>query len=387
MWKNFGNTSTKIKMFVAIALLVGVGVTTYIAMGVDNGDGSGEPSLAVPDGDAGENNKSAKATESKAEPKGVTEKTEANAVQVTSTNSGGVTERMELAVDKSGNVQNAVHTVEVVVAKVEVEVPRSEVEAPAVAVEVSEPEVVEVEVSKAEAETPTAEAETPKNEVETPRIENGVVEEDEAVEPVVGNTEAPVQGSEEQNNNESQEEPSIANEESEEERLAREEAERLAELERQKELWQNPAVFIGVNTYPWSEQCPEQADTFITSWNGNNLGGYVCECVSYVAWKVYESYGIIVNWGHAKYWDDMARTMLYTVNNEPEAGAVGVENNSNYGHVFWVESVNSDGSIAMSDYNNWESSAVYSGTGHAHDYGAMTLSAERASHYSYIHFR
>jgi len=64
----------------------------------------------------------------------------------------------------------------------------------------------------------------------------------------------------------------------------------------------------------------------------------------------------VVNWipnglGNANQWDNRARSMGFTVNTSPAAGSVGVSNSGRYGHVFRVNSVNSDGSINISDMN------------------------------------
>ena len=64
----------------------------------------------------------------------------------------------------------------------------------------------------------------------------------------------------------------------------------------------------------------------------------------------------VVSWipnglGNANTWDDRARSMGFVVNTAPAAGSVGVSNSGRYGHVFRVNSVNSDGSINISDMN------------------------------------
>ncbi len=112
------------------------------------------------------------------------------------------------------------------------------------------------------------------------------------------------------------------------------------------------AIGNGVNTYPKQGACP-----------GDNLrysfyGGYVCQCVSYTGWKVWERYGYLPSgWGNANTWDDAARAVGFRVDNIPEAGTVAVSNAGYYGHVMWVESVNPNGTINLSEYNNSYSSA------------------------------
>lgn len=167
----------------------------------------------------------------------------------------------------------------------------------------------------------------------------------------------------------------------EEERRAREEAERLAH-ENQSGVYA-PSL---TNTYPWQADCPEGRDTYVTVMNGIRIGGNVCECTSYVGWKVYEKYGIGVDWGNANAWSMSAATRGLRVDNVPEVGSAGQVNTPPYGHVFWVESINSDGSIVVSEYNVPYSTYLYSGDSHSADYGARTIPASNAGQYNYIHF-
>lgn len=56
-------------------------------------------------------------------------------------------------------------------------------------------------------------------------------------------------------------------------------------------------------------------------------------------------------WGNANTWDDRARAAGWTVNYTPIAGAIFQTDAGYYGHVGIVESVNSDGTINISDMN------------------------------------
>jgi surface antigen len=84
------------------------------------------------------------------------------------------------------------------------------------------------------------------------------------------------------------------------------------------------------------------------------------ECVSYTAFRVANSGRHMPSWGFtdradAKYWDDLAIRDGIPVDGNPRAGDVAVSNNGSYGHVMYVESVNGDGSINISQYNaNWD---------------------------------
>ncbi|MCR5699884.1 MAG: CHAP domain-containing protein [Candidatus Saccharibacteria bacterium] len=146
------------------------------------------------------------------------------------------------------------------------------------------------------------------------------------------------------------------------------------------------AYYSGDNTYPWQGDCPGSQDYYMTYIDGRAVGGYVCECVSYAGWKAYEYYGVYLAWGHAYSWDDYARAAGYRVDNSPAAGTVGQVDGYPYGHVFWVESVNGDGSINVTEYNNAEATRLYSGSFHYGDFGARTIPAGEVGQYNYIHF-
>ena len=157
-----------------------------------------------------------------------------------------------------------------------------------------------------------------------------------------------------------------------------------AEQEAHPELYRGSA-YTGANTYPWQGDCPEKQDYYGTVWNGYYIGGYVCECVSYAGWKAYEAYGVVLAWGNAYNWDDRARAAGYTVNRTPAAGTIGQVDGGAYGHVFWVESVNGDGSINVTEYNNAYATSLYSGHSHYGDCGSRTISAGEVGRYNYIH--
>lgn len=146
------------------------------------------------------------------------------------------------------------------------------------------------------------------------------------------------------------------------------------------------AYYSGDNTYPWQADCPSRWDAYLTYIDGSAVGGYVCECVSYTGWKAYEQYGLRLAWGNAYSWDDYARAAGYTVDGNPAPGTVGQEDGYPYGHVFWVESVNGDGSINVTEYNNAWATYLYSGDQHYGDFGARTIPASEVGYYNYIHF-
>ncbi len=96
----------------------------------------------------------------------------------------------------------------------------------------------------------------------------------------------------------------------------------------------------------------------IYSWckNGSDISprGYgYRNCTDWAAWKVEGLIGRkIQGLGNANTWDDRAPNMKFTVvHTNPEPGDVAVWNSGTYGHVAFVESVNKDGSVNISQYN------------------------------------
>ena len=169
---------------------------------------------------------------------------------------------------------------------------------------------------------------------------------------------------------------------------AQREAER-AEQEAHPELYRGSA-YTGANTYPWQGDCPGRQDDYITYWEDafgvHKIGGYVCECVSYAGWKAYEAFGVPAAWGNAYSWDDKARALGYRVDHTPAANTIGQADGYPYGHVFWVESVNYDGSINVTEYNNAYATYLYSGSSHYGDFGSRKISASEVWQYNFIHF-
>lgn len=121
-------------------------------------------------------------------------------------------------------------------------------------------------------------------------------------------------------------------------------------------------------------------DSLVDRW-----GMYNRECVSYTAWKVYQTYGYMPYWGgigNAYEWPRNARNANIPTSSTPKALSVAIGTNPSYfgslGHAMWVESVNDDGSIWVSQYN-WYNG----GWG---NYSEMKLNASIASSLTYIYF-
>jgi surface antigen len=122
----------------------------------------------------------------------------------------------------------------------------------------------------------------------------------------------------------------------------------LADLARQYNVSNVTAGDPNKGGYPYSGRCPQQKDAFADQW-----GMYICECVSYTAWKVYSTYGYMPYWGgrgNAKQWPANARAAGYTVSSVPKVGAVGISTGGAYGHAVWVEAV-SGTRVYISQYN------------------------------------
>ncbi|MGK9044866.1 LysM peptidoglycan-binding domain-containing protein [Mammaliicoccus vitulinus] len=108
-----------------------------------------------------------------------------------------------------------------------------------------------------------------------------------------------------------------------------------------------------------------------SSGGGNNL--YTSGQCTYYAFSKRPDIGN--TWGNANNWANAAAQSGYTVNNSPSAGAILQSTAGGYGHVAYVDRVNSDGSIQVSEMN-------YQGVGVV---SSRTISASAAGSYNYIH--
>ena len=125
------------------------------------------------------------------------------------------------------------------------------------------------------------------------------------------------------------------------------------------------------NTYPERGSCPASNCSFYAH------NGYVCQCTSYAVWKAEEYWGINLSdrsyniLGNAKYYAQQYKWNKYYVaksgitpyvDQTPAAKTIAVDTNGQYGHVMWVESVNANGTINISEYNdNWPRGNCYIG--------------------------
>jgi surface antigen len=123
--------------------------------------------------------------------------------------------------------------------------------------------------------------------------------------------------------------------------------------------------------YPAKWDAPIRQDSRLDSW-----GMYNRECVSYAAWKVYQTYGSMPYWGgvgNANQWVRDARRAGIATGPTPAVHSVAISMRGYYGHAMWVEKVAGD-MIYVSQYN-------YDLHGH---YSEMWL---HASDLTYIYFK
>lgn len=164
---------------------------------------------------------------------------------------------------------------------------------------------------------------------------------------------------------------------------------KITELKRQQAI-ENAKRFgggvgiAGGGGYPWGNAycihtgradgpCPNYDWAFNGSiWNYATGGYGFRNCTDWVAWRVGAPAGL----GNANTWDDRAPYYGYTVSSTARVGAAAVSNSGYYGHVMYVEAVNGDGSIVISDYNRMGDGL----------YRMSTLSAAQASYLVYVYF-
>ena len=111
--------------------------------------------------------------------------------------------------------------------------------------------------------------------------------------------------------------------------------------------------------------------------NASSAGGNLYtsgQCTYYVFDRVGGKIGS--TWGNANNWANAAAAAGYTVNNHPTKGAILQTSQGTYGHVAYVESVSSSGSITVSEMNYGHGAGVVT---------TRTISASQAASYNYIH--
>ena len=127
---------------------------------------------------------------------------------------------------------------------------------------------------------------------------------------------------------------------------------------------------VGCGGYP-AVWCNAAQDTLVDNW-----GMYNRECVSYTAWKVAASGRYMPYWGgrgNANEWPSSAAADGIPTGSTPVVGSVAIMYVGYYGHAMYVEGVNANGTIRVSQFN-W---------GIRGEYSEMTVSS---SGLTYIYF-
>ena len=109
-----------------------------------------------------------------------------------------------------------------------------------------------------------------------------------------------------------------------------------------------PAGAPGGGGYP-GQWANAPLNAYVDPW-----GLYSRQCVSYAAWKVASTGRFVPHFqgmGNANQWPSTVARHGIQSGSTPKAGSVAMQPIGYYGHVMYVESVNGDGSITVSDYN------------------------------------
>ncbi len=136
--------------------------------------------------------------------------------------------------------------------------------------------------------------------------------------------------------------------------------------------------------YPWEAGCWLDANAWSHGGaygDGTDPLGYGCrQCVSYAAWKVGQRTGSFPRyWGNANMWPASARAAGYQTGSTPRVNSAGVISAGQYGHIVWIEAVNGDGTVDVSQYNYYNAGGAGWG-----NYSKMRVSA--ATYDTYIYF-
>ncbi len=134
--------------------------------------------------------------------------------------------------------------------------------------------------------------------------------------------------------------------------VAAEDNKKIASLRQQQAAvvasYSSNVTYGGTGGYPWANVNPFPSFV-IDSW-----GMYARQCVSYTAWRVASSGRTMPYWGgrgNANQWDDNAQAAGIPVDGTPRVGDIAVSNSGPYGHVMYVESLNGNGTVRVSQYN------------------------------------
>lgn len=92
-------------------------------------------------------------------------------------------------------------------------------------------------------------------------------------------------------------------------------------------------------------------DAPISSMNDSWMSGNR-QCTSWVAFKVWQTYGYSTyGWGDAYVWIKSATARGVPFGDEPRVASAAVDTRTIPGHIMWVQKINDDGTINVSEYN------------------------------------
>lgn len=124
-----------------------------------------------------------------------------------------------------------------------------------------------------------------------------------------------------------------------------------------------------------TESAPSNGGQSLSQASGSGNNTYTeGQCTYYVYDRVGGKIG--QTWGDASNWANAAAQDGYSVDNSPKSGSILQSTAGSHGHVAYVENVNNDGSVEVSEMNYGHGPGVVS---------QRTISADEASSYNYIH--
>ncbi|NLK11185.1 MAG: CHAP domain-containing protein, partial [Staphylococcus equorum] len=125
------------------------------------------------------------------------------------------------------------------------------------------------------------------------------------------------------------------------------------------------------NVQVTTTSAPSSSSNSMANTSGSSSNLYTSgQCTYYVFDKVGGKIGS--TWGNANNWASAAAASGYTVNNSPSQGSILQSSTGAMGHVAYVENVNSDGSVNVSEMNYGQGAGVVT---------SRTISASQASSY------
>lgn len=149
-----------------------------------------------------------------------------------------------------------------------------------------------------------------------------------------------------------------------------------------------PSASADTGGYPYASYNGPGTDPSQSWWTDSSSNGYsgygyaYRNCTDYVAWKL-QSLGVADTktrgLGNGNEWASRAAGRSgVTVDSTPAYGAAAVQTSGTYGHVAFVQSVNTDGTITVSEYNHgWPLDG---------NYGTRTGTASALGFVSFVHF-